>query len=106
MFEHWIERYEDAKGGKYRLDHITPGGGGAPLYFYRGEPDLREYVKTNEAEKVSLEHIVRPGMNAGDNPYHYVLVQVEGDRIRIEVIGVDWGRTFQPYRSNATELKD
>jgi hypothetical protein len=106
LFEHWIERYEDGKGGKYRLDHVTTGGGGAPLYFYRGEPDLRDYVKTNEAEKVSLEHIVRPGMNAGDNPYHYVLVQVDGDRIRMEVIGVDWGRTFQPYRSNATELKD
>ena len=105
LFEHWVERYEDAEG-KHRLDHILTGGGGAPLYPYRGEPDLREYLKTYAAEKVSLDHIVRPGMNPGDNPYHFVLVQVDGDRIRIEVIGVDWGRGFQPYRSNTTQLQD
>ena len=106
LFEHWVERYEDSGGHKVRLDHILTGGGGAPLYPYRGEPDLREYLKTYAAEKVSLEHLVRPGMNPGDNPYHYVLVQVDGERIRLEVIGVDWGRGFQPYRSNAAELQD
>ncbi|MFY9557717.1 MAG: metallophosphoesterase [Blastocatellia bacterium] len=105
LFEHWVERYEDAEG-KHRLDHILTGGGGAPLYPYRGEPDLREYVKTYAAEKVSLDHIVRPGMNPGDNPYHYLVVQVDGDRIRLEIIGVDWGRGFQPYRSNRAELQD
>ncbi len=106
LFEHWVERYEDSEGRKHRLDHILTGGGGAPLYPYRGEPDLREYLKTYAAEKVSLEHIVRPGMNPGDNPYHFLLVQVDGERIRIGVIGVDWGRGFQPYRSNTTELQD
>jgi 3',5'-cyclic AMP phosphodiesterase CpdA len=106
LFEHWVERYEDSEGRPRRMDHITTGGGGAPLYAYRGEPDLREYLKTNAAEKVSLEHVVRPGMNPGDNPYHYLLVHVNGDRIRVEVVGVDWGRGFQPYRSNVTELQD
>jgi len=106
LFEHWIERYEDSAGHKLRLDHIVTGGGGAPLYPYRGEPDLRDYVKTYASEKVSLEHVVRPGMNPGDNPYHYLLVQVDGDRIRLEVISVDWGRGYQPYRSNASELQD
>src|SRR6266571_7635851 len=105
LFEHWIERYEDAQG-KHRLDQIVTGGGGAPLYPYRGEPDLREYIKANAAEKVSLDHLVKPGMNPGDNAYHYLLVQVNGERIRLEVIGVDWGRDFRPYRSNATELQD
>jgi len=105
LFDHWVERYEDGEG-KHRLDHILTGGGGAPLYSYRGEPDLREYLKTNAPEKVSLEHVVRPGVEPGENPYHYLLVQVDGDSIRIEIIGVDWGRGFQPYRSNATELKD
>ena len=104
LFEHWVERYEDNEG-RHRLDHITTGGGGAPLYLYRGEPDLREYLKSNEADKVSLDHIVRPGMELGDNPYHYLLVEVDGERIRVEVIAVDWGRGFQPYRSNATELQ-
>ena len=106
LFEHWVERYEDSEGRARRMDHITTGGGGAPLYAYRGEPDLREYLKMYAAEKVSLEHIVRPGMDPGDNPYHYLLVQVDGDRIRVEVVGVDWGRGFQPYRSNATDLQD
>ena len=106
LFEHWIERYEDGDGHKHRLDHIVTGGGGAPLYSYRGEPDLREYLKTNAASKVTLEHLVKPGVNPGDNPYHFLLVQVDGERIRIEVGGVDWGRGFQPYRSNATELQD
>lgn len=106
LFEHWVERYEDAEGLKHRLDHIITGGGGAPIYPYRGEPDLREYLKTYAAEKVSLDHVVRPGMNPGDNPYHFLLVQVDGDRIRLEIIGVDWGRGFQPYRSNSTELRD
>lgn len=105
LFDHWVERYEDSEG-KHRLDHILTGGGGAPIYPYRGEPDLRDYLKTYAAEKVSLDHVVRPGMNPGDNPYHFVLVQVDGERIRIEVIGVDWGRGFQPYRSNAAELYD
>ena len=106
LFEHWVERYEDSEGRKLRLDHVVTGGGGAPLYPYRGEPDMREYLKTYAGEKVSLDHVVRPGMNPGDNPYHYLLVQVDGDRIRLEVIGVDWGRGFQPYRSNATDLQD
>jgi len=106
LFEHWVERYEDSAGGKHRLDHITTGGGGAPLYLYRGEPDLRAYLKTNEAEKVSLDHVVRPGMDLGDNPYHYLVVHVNGDRIGVEIVGVDWGRGFQPYRSNRTDLHD
>jgi hypothetical protein len=35
-----------------------------------------------------------------------VLVKVDGDRISLEVIGVDWGRNFQPYRSNKADLRD
>lgn len=107
LFEHWIERYEDsATGRQYRMDHIVTGGGGAPLYSYYGEPDIGEYLKANEASKVKLEHLVRPGPNRGDNAYHYVIVQVEGEQMRIEVIGVDWGNDYRPYRSNKTELRD
>src|SRR5205823_2911193 len=36
LFEHWVERYQDA-GRSFRLDHIVSGGGGAPLYAYQGE---------------------------------------------------------------------
>jgi hypothetical protein len=106
LFEHWVENYQDSEGNVRRLDQIVTGGGGAPIYSYRGEPDIREYLKKYVSEKVSLDHIVKPGMNPGDNPYHYLLVQVDGERIRVEIISVDWGRGFQPYRSNATELRD
>jgi len=106
LFEHWVERYEDSAGNKYRLDHVVTGGGGAPLYAYAGDPDIRDYTKANAAEKVLLERIAKPGFEPGDNPYHYVLVQVDGDRIRLEVIGVDWGRNFQPYRSRRADLWD
>jgi hypothetical protein len=106
LFEHWVERYEDSAGRKYRLDHVVTGGGGAPLYPYTGEPDLREYLRSSAAEKVAVEHLVKPGPDRGDNPYHYVVAQVDGDRIKLEVIGVDWGSGFQPYRSRRADLWD
>jgi hypothetical protein len=106
LYEHWVERYEDSQGRKHRLDHIVTGGGGAPIYAYTGEPDLREYLTANEADKVRLEHLVKPGTKRGDNPYHFVVVQVDGEIIRLSVIGVDWGSDFQPYRTNRTELQD
>lgn len=104
LFEHWVERYTDASG-THRLDLITTGGGGAPLYAYRGEPDLTEYLAANERLQVRLEHLVRPDVNPGANPYHYVLVRVDGDRVDLEVIAVDFGRGWAPYRSSRTSLE-
>jgi hypothetical protein len=104
-FEHWIERYED-ETGKYRLDHVITGGGGAPLYAYAGDPDTRDYIKSGAAEKVTLDRIAKPAYEPGEGAYHYILVKVDGDRISLEVIGVDWGRNFQPYRSNKADLSD
>jgi hypothetical protein len=106
LFEHWVERYQDSLGNKYRMDHVVTGGGGAPLYSYTGEPDLRAYLKANAAEKVTLEHLVCPGLQPGDNPYHYVLVRVDGTHLRLEVVGVDWGSGFKPYRSRTAKLQD
>jgi hypothetical protein len=106
LFEHWVERYEDVAGRKFRLDHVVTGGGGAPLYAYVGKPDLQEYLKTNASEKVALEQIARPGDEPGDGAYHFVLVKVDGERIDLEVVGVDWGRNFQPYRSRRMKLQD
>jgi hypothetical protein len=104
-FEHWVERYEDASG-KHRLDHVLTGGGGAPLYAYAGDPDTRQYIKDNADQKVSLERIAKPPAEPGGGAYHYVLVTVDGEQLKLEVIGVDWGRDFQPYRSNKTTLSD
>ncbi len=105
LFEHWVERYTDA-GGAHRIDEIVSGGGGAPLYTYRGEPDVRAYVIGNAATKVSLEHLARPSSDPGANPFHYVVVHVDGDRFNIEVVGVDWGKGFAPYRSSSASLSD
>ena len=105
VYEHWIERYRDATG-VHRIDQIVSGGGGAPLYTYRGEPDLRDYVRAAGADSVRLEHVVRPGAEEGDSPYHYVVVHVDGAMMWLEVIGVDWGRTFAPYRSARAVLGD
>jgi hypothetical protein len=100
FFEHWVERYQDAKTNKYRMDVIVTGGGGAPLYGYRGEPRLTDYIGTNKVENITVEHLVRPGPKPGDNPYHYVIVRVDGSRLTYEVVGIDWGADYKPYQSN------
>jgi Calcineurin-like phosphoesterase len=105
LFEHWVERYTDSSGA-HRMDLVVSGGGGAPLYAYSGEPDLREYLKANEVSKVRLEHLAKPGNRDSAIPYHFVLVRVDGDKLDMQVIGVDWGRGFSPYRSDKTELQD
>jgi len=105
LFEHWVEHYTDPSG-PHRMDLIVSGGGGAPLSAYQGEPDLRNYLRANTASQVRLEHLVKPGVEPGSNPYHFVVVRVDNDRLDIEVLGVDWGAGFQPYRSNKLELRD
>lgn len=103
LFEHWVERYMDG-GQSYRIDQLVSGGGGAPLYAYQGEPDTRDYLIAGAADSVRLEHLVKPGMNAWENPYHYLVVHVDGEKIRVEVIGVDFGAEFRPYRSRSADL--
>jgi Calcineurin-like phosphoesterase len=105
LFEHWIERYSDSSGS-HRMDLIVSGGGGAPIYGYTGEPDLSDYLKANAANHVTLEHLVKPGVERGSNPYHYLLVRVDGEKIDMQVLSVDWGAGFAPYRSNAVGLQD
>lgn len=105
LFEHWVERYSDASG-THRMDLVVSGGGGAPLYAYTGEPNLEEYLKTNESSKVNLEHLVKPGSDRGSTPYHYLVVRVDGEKLDMEVVSVDWGTGFEPYRSNKVSLAD
>jgi hypothetical protein len=105
LFEHWVERYKD-ETGQYRMDEIVSGGGGAPLYAYTGEPDLHDYVKAGASDGVAMQHLARPSSDPGGNPFHYVVVHVDGATISLEVIAVDWGKGFMPYRSNTATLTD
>src|SRR5580658_53929 len=105
LFEHWVEHYSDSSGA-HRMDLVVSGGGGAPIYTYTGEPDLTDYLKANAANKVTLEHLVRPGVDRGENPYHYLIVRVDGEKLDMEVQSVDWGAGFAPYRSNKVVLQD
>lgn len=105
LFEHWVERYTDVTG-PHRIDEIVSGGGGAPLYGYVGQPDVREYLAAGAAQKVTLQQLARPADDPGANPFHYVVVHVDGTRIDLEVVAVDWGRGFAPYRSNRAMLSD
>ena len=88
------------------MDLVVSGGGGAPIYAYTGEPNLDDYVKTNDALKVKLEHLVKPSVDRGSNPYHYVIVRVDGEKFDLQVVAVDWGTGYQPYRSNQISLQD
>jgi len=105
LFEHWVEHHTDTSG-THRMDLVVSGGGGAPIYAYSGEPNLDDYLKQNEASKVKLEHLVKPGVDRGSNPYHYLIVRVDGESLDMQVISVDWGTGFAPYRSNQVELQD
>jgi hypothetical protein len=99
LFDHWIERYSDKGGRRYRMDQIITGGGGAPIYAYESEPDLRAYVAINAPERVAVEHLAKPGLTAADNPHHFVVIQVDGDRLSLEVIGS--GAKFEPYNGKS-----
>lgn len=106
LFEHFVERWRDANGTMRRMDQIVSGGGGAPLYAYQGEPDLRAYVRAGGADSVRVQHLVKPGQDPGQNPYHFLVVHVDGPRMWVEVRGVDFGSTFSPYRSSRAALSD
>lgn len=104
LYEHWIERLSDARGS-HRIDHLVTGGGGAPSYSYRGEPRLQDYIAAAAPTTVSLEHRVKPGPTAADNPHHFVVIEVDGDKLTLELIGIG-ARPFQPYGHRRFELID
>ena len=105
FYEHWVERYHDS-AGDHRLDEIVTGGGGAPTYMYTGEPDLKQYLDEGSPEHLTAEHLVRPSHDVQKNPLHFVVVTVDGDAFRLEVVGVDGGsapgKGFAPYDGRAT----
>jgi hypothetical protein len=86
LFDHFIEHYDDASGARQRMDHIVSGGGGAPIYSYRGEQDVRRYAQAAIPTHVEIDHPVRPGVSEADNPHHFLLFEVDGDRVWLQVV--------------------
>jgi hypothetical protein len=106
LYEHWVERYRDASGRMRRMDQLVTGGGGAPLYAFSGMPDLRAYRTAGGADSVRVQQLVQPSVDRGANPYHFVIVHVDGERMSLEIRSVDWGTGFAPYRSNRAVIGD
>lgn len=102
LLDHFVERYDDG-GRTYRMDHLVSGGGGAPTYTYRGEPDLQPYLQANATQKVRVEHLIRPGPTVEENPHHFVIVRVDGDRLSLEVVGAR-ATPYLPYGRPKVDL--
>jgi hypothetical protein len=102
LLDHFVERYED-RGRTYRMDHIVSGGGGAPTYTYRGEPDLEPYLSAHTALNVRIEHLLKPGPLVEDNPHHFLIVRVDGDRLSLEVVGTG-PAPYTPYGRQQVDL--
>jgi calcineurin-like phosphoesterase family protein len=105
FYEHWVEHYRDTTGW-HRIDEIVSGGGGAPLYPYVGEPATNGYLSAGSRDSVRLNHLVRPGPEPADNPYHFTVIHVDGDELSLEVIGVAGGESFRPYGTPRVSLAD
>ena len=105
LFEEWVERYTDG-GAEHRMDTIVTGGGGAPTYIYRGEPDLASYVASGAGQNVRVEHLVKPGATLAENPNHFVVMEVDGNTLTAEVVASD-KRAFAPFGGRSRlELTD
>jgi len=106
LFDHWVERYSTG-GADYRIDQLVTGGGGAPSYVYAGEPDLRGYLAGAAADAARVEHLTTPGATPEENPHHFLVIQVDGDRLSLEVIGAV-ATDYRPYGGarSTIELSD
>ena len=67
--------------------------------MYSGEPDVAAYLTGGASEHVQLEHLAKPGEHAADNPHHYLIIEVDGDKLSLKVVSV--GGPLAPYNGNA-----
>ena len=60
---------------------------------------------TGPAQKVRVEHLAKPKPVASDNAHHFVVVQVDGDKLSLEVISL--GPVLAPFNGRTTvDLND
>lgn len=102
LLDHFVERYEEG-GRTYRMDHVVSGGGGAPTYTYRGEPDLEPYLTATASQHTRIEHVLKPGSAVDDNPPHFLIVRVDGERLSLEVVGAG-PALYRPYGQQMVDL--
>ena len=102
LLDHFVERYDDG-GRTYRMDHVVSGGGGAPTYTYRGEPTLQPYLSENASQNVRIEHLAKPGLRIEDNPHHFLILRVDGNRLFLEVVGAG-PSAYSPYGRQLVDL--
>ena len=98
---------QEKKGLTTRRLEVEPGPDGklSRSYTYRGEPNFQRYVDTAKPDRVTIEHLARPGPNEADNPHHFVVFEVDGDRLWIRVVSSGTGR-FEPHGVPKLELVD
>lgn len=99
LYDHFVEPYDD-HGVTHRIDAVVTGGGGAPQYPYGGEPDLTDYLAAGAAQNVRVEHVVTPSPIAAENPHHFVIFQVDGEQLSLEVVGIG-AVPYRPYDGSA-----
>ena len=51
------------------------------------------------ASNISL----RPGATAAENPNHFIVIQVDGDKLSLEVIGIGASQ-YRPYGKDRIDL--
>lgn len=100
FFEHWVERYVDAATNYWRTDLIITGGGGAPPFAFRAQPNLNDYAKADSRYNVAVEQLVQPASKPTGNPFHFIIVRIDGHRVSFEVVGVTDGGQYKPYQTN------
>lgn len=81
------------------INRITTDGG-IPYFLAPGNHDV------TGSDHLADQHLVRPGMTPGEQAYHYLVIHVDGARMWLQGIGVDWGSGFAPYRGSRATLAD
>jgi calcineurin-like phosphoesterase family protein len=99
LFDHWVEHYVDDEGRNFRRDDVVTGGGGAPIYVYSGEPDVQSYVKGAIDQHVIVDHLAKPGPQVADNPHHFLVIDVDGEKLSLEIVAV--GGRIAPYNGRS-----
>jgi hypothetical protein len=52
---------------------------------------------------VRVEHLMKPGSTPEENPHHFIVVQVDGDRLSLEVVSVGPG-DYAPYPGGRSRI--